>query len=77
VYGADGKLADADGNPVALRLGPWPRFLLKRLASLFVVLAMLLVLTFLLITLCRAIPPRAKPAFQRRRAFILPSGSRD
>ena len=33
------------------RLGPWPRFLLKRLVSLFVVLAMLLVLTFLLIYL--------------------------
>ncbi len=30
------------------RLGPCPRFLLKRLASLFVVLAILLVLTFLL-----------------------------
>lgn len=33
------------------QLGPWPRFLLKRLVSLFVVLAMLLVLTFLLIYL--------------------------
>ena len=45
------KLSSGTLARLTSRLGPWPRFLLKRLASLVIVLAMLLVLTFLLIHL--------------------------
>lgn len=47
----DSKSAVGTRAWLASKLGPWPRFLFKRLVSLFVVLATLLVLTFMLIYL--------------------------